>query len=57
MHPQKLKDFYHEGFFSWSGVEARPLNGLLYQPRMMMDDDQCGAVSRMIGKGNRSILE
>jgi hypothetical protein len=27
--------------------------GLLYQPRMM-DDDECGAVGGMIGRGNRS---
>jgi hypothetical protein len=26
---------------------------ILYQPRMM-DDDECGAVSDVIGKGNRS---
>jgi hypothetical protein len=43
---------------SWGGVEPsplllRPLNGLLYQPRMM-DGDECGAVGRMIGRGNRS---
>jgi hypothetical protein len=32
----------------------RPLFGLLYQPRMI-DDDECGAVSAMrIGRGNRS---
>jgi hypothetical protein len=28
--------------------------GLLYQPRMVMDDDDCGAVGGMLGKGNRS---
>jgi hypothetical protein len=29
--------------------------GLLYQPRMV-DDDECGPVSGMIRKGNRSTL-
>jgi hypothetical protein len=32
---------------------CRPLFGLLYQPRIM-DDDECGAVGGMIGRGNRS---
>jgi hypothetical protein len=33
----------------------RPLIGLLYQPRMFDDDDECGAVGGMrIGRGNRS---
>jgi hypothetical protein len=32
-----------------------PLIGLLYQPQMI-DDDECGAVSGMIGRGNRSTL-
>jgi hypothetical protein len=33
----------------------RPLTGLLYQPRMIDDDDGCGAVGGMrIGRGNRS---
>jgi hypothetical protein len=27
---------------------------LLYQPKMMMDDDKCGPVSGMLGKGNLS---
>jgi hypothetical protein len=42
--------FSHCGFFCflvWSGTEA--FTGLL-----MMDDDECGAVGRMIGRGNRS---
>jgi hypothetical protein len=32
--------------------ELVPLFGLLYQPRMMMDDDQCGAISGMISRGS-----
>jgi hypothetical protein len=28
--------------------------GLLYQPRMVVDDDECVAVGGMIGRGNRS---
>jgi hypothetical protein len=35
----------------WSGVEPSPL---LYEPRMMMDDDECGAIGGMSGKGNRT---
>jgi hypothetical protein len=26
--------------------------GLLYQPQMMLYDDECGAVGGMLGKGN-----
>jgi hypothetical protein len=32
-----------------------PLFGLLYQPRMI-DDDECDAVGGIIGRGNRSTL-
>jgi hypothetical protein len=38
-----------------SGTEStitEATTGLLYQPRMMMDDDECGAVGGMSGKGN-----
>jgi hypothetical protein len=48
-------------FYGWKGgVEPgplllRPLIDLLYQPRLMMDDDECGAVGRMSSSGNRSI--
>jgi hypothetical protein len=31
----------------------RPLFGLLYKPRMMDNDDECGAVGGMSGRGNR----
>jgi hypothetical protein len=39
------------------GLRLSPLGtsatvGLLYQPRMM-DDDECGAVGGLIGKGNK----
>jgi hypothetical protein len=35
----------------------RPLIGLFYQPRMIDDDDDCGAVGGIrIGRGNRSTL-
>jgi hypothetical protein len=39
--------------WDWTLSVLRPLFGLLYQPGMM-DDDECGAVSGMIGRGNRS---
>jgi hypothetical protein len=42
---------------SWGAVEPslNGLNGLLYQPRMQMDDDdEREAISGMLGKGNRS---
>jgi hypothetical protein len=48
-------------FFSLLGwgervhLVRRPLTGLLYQPRMLVDDE-CGTVGGMrIGRGNRSI--
>jgi hypothetical protein len=50
----------HHFFVSWlGGVELSPLsllplNDLLFQPRMMMNDDECGAVGVMLGKRNRS---
>jgi hypothetical protein len=42
---------------SWDGLRPSPLcnsatTGLLYQPRMM-DDDDCGAAGGMIGRWNR----
>jgi hypothetical protein len=45
-------------FLFWGGVEPsplllRPLFGLLYQPRMV-DDDECGTIGEMHGRGNRS---
>jgi hypothetical protein len=36
-----------------NGAEST-ITGLLYQPQMMIDDDECGAVGGMIGRGNRS---
>jgi hypothetical protein len=44
-------------FLGWGDTEVhlvhRPLSGLLYQPRMI-EDDECGAVGGMrIGKGKR----
>jgi hypothetical protein len=36
-------------FLGW-----RPFIGLLYQPRMLMDGDECGAVGAMNSTGNRS---
>jgi hypothetical protein len=35
-------------------ILLRPLTGLVYQPRMMIDGDECGAVGGVLGKGNRS---
>jgi hypothetical protein len=31
-----------------------PLNGLLYQPRMIYNDNDCGAIGGMIGNGKRN---
>jgi hypothetical protein len=44
-------------FRFWGAVEPsplllRPVNGVWYQSQMMMDDDECGAVGEMIGRGN-----
>jgi hypothetical protein len=41
----------------WFGTESaitEATTGLLYQPRMMKDDEECEAVVGMIGRGNRS---
>jgi hypothetical protein len=45
-------------FLSWSGVRLSPLGTSatiwpMYLPRMM-DDDECGVVGAMIGRGNQS---
>jgi hypothetical protein len=49
--------FFFFSFLGWGEtvhLVRLPLTGLLYQPRMI-DDDECGAVCGMIiGKGNRS---
>jgi hypothetical protein len=37
-----------------SSLLLRPLNGLFYQPRMMINDDECGAAGGMFGRGNLS---
>jgi hypothetical protein len=37
-----------------SPLLLRPLLAYLYQPQMMMDDDECGAVDGIIGRGNRT---
>jgi hypothetical protein len=44
-------------FLGWSGTKytiTEASTGLLYQPGMMMDDDECGAVSGMFGRGNQN---
>jgi hypothetical protein len=41
----------------WCGTEANITEttaGSLYQPRMVMDDDECGAVGGFLDRGNRS---
>jgi hypothetical protein len=49
-----------DSFFSilgCSGTEStitEVITGLLYPPRMMMNDDECRAVGGIIGRGNRS---
>jgi hypothetical protein len=42
----------------WSGIEStitEATTGLLYQPQMM-DDDECGAIGEMLGRGNRNTV-
>jgi hypothetical protein len=54
--------FYNDSFlfhFFWGGVEPsplllRPILGPLYQPLMIIDDDECGAIGEMLGTENRS---
>jgi hypothetical protein len=49
-----LMPFLFVMVWEWVHSVLRPLFGLLYQPRMI-DDDECGAVGGMrIGRGNRS---
>jgi hypothetical protein len=57
----KIKFALHFFFPFWDGVESspllvRPLNGLLHQPRLTddADDDECGAIGGMFGRGNQS---
>jgi hypothetical protein len=41
----------------WSETEStitEATTGLLYQSRVMVNDDECGAVGEMLGRGNRS---
>jgi hypothetical protein len=42
----------------WSGTKpsiTEATTGLLYQTRIMMDDDECEALSGMLGRGNGSV--
>jgi hypothetical protein len=46
-------------FVSWGGVEPSPLslmplNGLLYQPRLRMNDYEYGEIGGMLGSGKRN---
>jgi hypothetical protein len=41
-------------FLGWGKTESTWYVDLLYQPRMKDDDDDCGAVGGMSGKGNRN---
>jgi hypothetical protein len=45
-----------QGFlFAWGETESTWYWGILYQPQMIDDDDDCGAIGGMrIGSGNRS---
>jgi hypothetical protein len=61
LHSNRLGNFKSNGFFFLFEVESnrvlfvrRPIFGLLYQPLMMMDDDEFGAVDGMLGRGKRS---
>jgi hypothetical protein len=41
--------------WDWVHLVRRPLTGLFYHPRMIDDDEECGAFDGMrIGRGNRS---
>jgi hypothetical protein len=42
--------------WDWVHLVRRPLFGLLYQP-WMMDDDECGVIGGIIGRGNQSTLK
>jgi hypothetical protein len=51
------KVFWRGGGKQWSGTEftiTEATTGLLYQSQMMMNDDECGAIGGMFGRGNRS---
>jgi hypothetical protein len=42
-------------FLGWSGTEisiTEATTGLMYHPQVMIDDDECGAIGGMLGRGN-----
>jgi hypothetical protein len=60
----EINDFVNLGplffvlFCGWSGIESTLTEAtiaLLYQPRMKVNDDECGAISLIHDSGNRSI--
>jgi hypothetical protein len=55
LNPVNISTYYSSSFlWDWVHLLRRPLIGLLYQPRMI-DDDEYGVVGGMrIGRGNRS---
>jgi hypothetical protein len=38
----------------WGWRPTQPIIGLLYQPQMMMDNDECAVAGGMLGRGNRN---
>jgi hypothetical protein len=47
--------FFSPLFLGWTGNEStitEATTGLLYQPWMMDDDDECGALGGMLGRRN-----
>jgi hypothetical protein len=52
----QIKPYISISTSEWSGTEftiTEATTGLLYQPQMM-DDDECGPIDGMLGRGNRS---
>jgi hypothetical protein len=51
---KRLLFFFVLGGVGPSPLLLRPLDGLFYQLRMMINDDECGTIRGMIGRVNRS---
>jgi hypothetical protein len=58
LKPKSLNVFF--SFLGWNGTEftfTEANTGPLYQLRMMIDDDECGAFGGIIGRENPTHLE
>jgi hypothetical protein len=45
---------FFPSFLGWSGTESTNIEattGLLYQPPMIMDDNECGVIGGMVSRG------